>query len=645
MPLLTATDVAKYYGPDLIFAGVTFQVDARDRVGLVGPNGAGKTTLFRVLLGEATAEEGSFTAARGLRFGYLRQRREQQSHLTAFEHALRVFSPVLELEAQVEQAAAQLEAPEVVGDLERLDAAVARHVEVCQRFEEAGGNEFRARAKEVLFRLGFDESSLGQPVETLSGGQKNRLALVEVLLQETDVLLLDEPTNHLDIDSTEWLEDYLSKYPGAAVVASHDRYFLDAVCTKVWELEGGQLKTYRGNYSAYRQQQQAEREASLHRYQVEQRYLKKQMAWIEWQEAMTSHDHLVAARSRRRMLEKRDWAEKPVEPKEAKLWFPDPGKGGREVAYLEDVDKAYGDNVVFTGATLHLVRGNRVGLIGPNGSGKSTLLRIMLGQEPADAGIVKCGTGITVAEYHQEHQNLDLSRTPLEEVLWLRPDLKPVEARTFLGSLLFTGDDVMRPLREFSGGEQSRMALAKIMLSKASVLALDEPTNHLDLLSRIALERALKQFNGTLLIVSHDRYFLDELVTQLVIVKGGTVEVFDGNYTAYVRSLQLRAEEEEQTRREAERQERHRRKRAAIEARRADARQPAQPIPPPKAKELEREIADREARLHELVHKLGRPDLYDNQYQATRTQQEYAALKRDVEGLYAEWEAVLEAAG
>lgn len=641
MPLLVATNLAKYFGSESVFSGVSFQLDPGDRVGMVGPNGAGKTTLFRLLAGELEPDEGRLIRPASLRCGYLRQQRVFTGDTSVFDHAVEVFRPLLDLEKQTHAAARRLETPEVLADSRQLEQALAHHADSCRQFEEAGGHMFRARTRELLFRLGFTEASTAQPVSTLSGGQKNRLALAEVLLEDTDALLLDEPTNHLDIESTEWLEEYLRRYQGALLVVSHDRYFLDSVCTGIWELAGGRLRTYRGNYSASRQQREAERQALEARYRAEQRYLKRQLAWIEWQEAMTSHDHRIAARSRRRMLEKREWVEKPVEPKEAKLWFPDPGKGGHEVCLLEDVSKQYGDHVVFTGVNLHLVRGDRVGIIGPNGSGKSTLLRIILGEESPSAGVVKRGTGITVAEYHQEHEDLDLSRSPLAEIRSVRPDFSPTQARTFLGSLLFTGEEALRPLHEFSGGERSRLALAKIMVSKASVLALDEPTNHLDLNSRRALEKALAEFRGTLLIVSHDRYFLDQLVTQLLIVRNGAVQRFAGNYAAYVRHLHEQAAETERRRREEERRRRYQCRERRVEQERARQRRRTASTPDP-ADTLAEDIARRETRLHELVQQLGRPDLYQRPHDAARTQREYTALKREVEALYEQWEQALE---
>ncbi len=546
MSLLTASQLAKSYGPDDIFAGVEVAIPQGARIGLVGPNGAGKTTLLRLMAGLEEPSRGAVRRARGVRVGYLPQEAalRSASEGTLWEEMLDAFAGLRQQEAEL----ARLEA--AMGDPAQYEAALERYGPLQHEFEIAGGYLYETRIRQVLTGLNFEPVDFDRPVAQLSGGQKTRALLGRLLLEAPDLLILDEPTNHLDIHAVEWLEGWINDWGGAVLIVSHDRYFLDQVVTVVWELAFGALTEYRGNYSAYVVQRADRASRQATEYSAQQSVIAKEQEFIRRNMA-GQNTRQAKGRLRRldRLMASDDGlVDRPREAATLKLNLSTQLRSGDRVIETHDLAVGYADDgkVLFRAPDVLLWREECAALIGPNGVGKTTFLKTLLGELPPLAGTVKLGSSLKVGYFAQAHEGLNPERTVMEEVQAAQ-EMTPGRARDYLAKFLFTGDDVFKRVEVLSGGERGRVALAKLALEGANLLLLDEPTNHLDIPSQEILQAVLAEFPGTILLVSHDRYLIDALATQIWSVEAGALEVFKGSWSEYVRVRERDTEREKET--------------------------------------------------------------------------------------------------
>jgi len=527
MSLLTGSNLAKSYGAQDVFAGVHVTVPHNARIALVGPNGAGKTTLLRILCGLEEPSAGEVSRARGLTLGYLPQEAHLDGDLTLYRAMLEVFA---DLRAQ-EEALRQMEME--MADPARFEALAEKYSLLSERFEQAGGYTYEARIRQVLGGLGFDVGDVHRPLSRLSGGQKTRALLARLLLEAPALLVLDEPTNHLDIRAVEWLEETLANWPGAVLLVSHDRYFLDRLVNTVWALENGRLEVYSGNYSAYVRQRAERRARQQAEYEAQQAYIARTEAYIRRYKA---GQRAREARGREKRLKRLAPVEKPREPPRLRLDLRPDLRSGDKVLETHGLVVGYPeDGPLFTCPDLLLWRGECAALIGPNGAGKTTFLRTILQQTPPLAGEARLGVSVKVGYFAQAHEGLHPDWTPLQEILAAQ-EMLVSQARHYLARFLFSGDDVFKPIAALSGGERGRLALALLALQGANFLLLDEPTDHLDIPSQEVLQEALAAFEGTILLVSHDRYLIDALATQVWVLEGGELRVYPGGYTEVVQA-------------------------------------------------------------------------------------------------------------
>ncbi|MDX1995155.1 MAG: ABC-F family ATP-binding cassette domain-containing protein [bacterium] len=539
MTLLTTKNLSKFYGGDEVFSGITVEVPQKARIALVGPNGAGKTTLLNLLISHDQPTEGEIFISKSTRIGFLPQRPELAGQHTLWEEQIRAFEGLRALEAQLHQLTDDL------ADPAKHDQALAAYGQVQEQFEHAGGYTYETRIRMVLQGVGFKESDFEMPLPRLSGGQKTRAMLARLLLEAPDLLVLDEPTNHLDIEAVEWLENFLHDFPGAVLAVSHDRYFMDAFASTIWELEWGNLETYRGNYSHY-VHQRAERHERLEKeYEAQQEFIAKEMDYIR--KHMGSR-WTAQAKGRLKKLEtlKRRGkiiAKPRAQRQEMNLRIQAAVRSGDKVLMAKELAVGYPDaeKPLFRIHDITLYRGETAALIGPNGVGKSTFLKTVIGQLAPLSGETRLGAGVRVGYFAQAHELLSPNNTLIDEVTAVKP--MPIsEARNLLAQFLFTGDDVFRTVGTLSGGERGRLALAKLQLDGANLLLLDEPTNHLDIDSQEVLEEALASFSGTVLLVSHDRYLIDALATQIWAASPGRLDIFKGTYREFLAARQAAAQ-------------------------------------------------------------------------------------------------------
>lgn len=620
MPLLSVTDVSKAYGDREIFGGVTFSLEPKERVALIGRNGTGKTTLLRLLAGRDAPDYGRITLAGWARQAYLPQTPEGPSETPVLAHVLAGAADVRALEARLRTLEHQMAAPEVHNDPGRLESVMEEYAHVREHFEHAGGFAIETRARMVLSGLGFREADYDRPLGVLSGGWCVRAELARALLTEPDLLLLDEPTNHLDLATTEWLEDYLTSFPGACVVVSHDRYLLDAVTSRTLELDDGRVESYPGPYSAY-VRLKTEKVRLLQESRARQQ---EEIARLEdYIRRYKDGQRAAQAKSRMKMLARveTEMAEVPREQRTMRMKITSSPGSGRMVARLKSVKKAFDGYEVLSDVNLEIYRGDRIGLLGPNGAGKSTLLRLVGGLESPTSGTMTLGAGVRPRYFAQESTRaLDVDRTVLDAVLGDRAML-PEQVRGYLGRFLFTGDDVFKRIGMLSGGERQRLLLAMLLLDEPNLLLLDEPTNHLDIASREALEAALQEFPGTMIVATHDRYLLERLARRILTVDDRGVSDFKGTYH------ELREHRARETARGPARPQ----SRAAKSSKKE--RGPARPAKPTFDQVAER-IAAAEADLRDAAAWLGDPDLYRDPERARAMRLRYEDADRRLASLY-----------
>lgn len=529
--LLACSHVDKKFNDVPLFSDVTFHINEMERVALVGSNGAGKTTLLRIIAGELTADSGEITTAKDKTIGYLPQQLGYHSENSIYEELLEVKSEIVELDRSIRNMEKQMQ--HVSG--KELESLLEKYHRLQTEFEAKDGYACKSKIMGIINGLGFGGKDMEQCINTLSGGQRTRVALGKLLLLEPDLLILDEPTNHLDLPSIQWLENYLSNYKGGVLIVSHDRYFLDRIAEKVVEIEHGKAISFTGNYSAYAEKKEQLRHIQLKEYENYIRNVKHQEEVIEKLRSFNREKSIKRAESREKMLEKMTPVEKPVEAQKTMHFELTPEKNsGNDVLYVDDFSKSFGEKHLFEHISFDIHRGERAAIIGKNGTGKTTLLKILCELEAADSGIAKLGTNVEIGYYDQEHNVLHDDKTIFDEIHDDYPDLNNTRIRNVLAAFLFTGDDVYKKISLLSGGEKGRVSLAKLMLSKANFLLLDEPTNHLDIESKEILEEALNQYTGTVLYVSHDRYFINKTATRIMELTEHKLLSYQGNYSYYL---------------------------------------------------------------------------------------------------------------
>ena len=529
--ILSCQGICKSFGEKVILNDASFHIEEREKAALIGNNGAGKTTLLRIIMEEISADSGQVVLMKDKKIGYLAQYQEIKGHRTIYEELLSTKQYIIDMEDRMR--AAEIQMKHASG--EELERLMNTYTRLTHEFELENGYAYKSELMGVLKGLGFTEEDFNKQIETLSGGQKTRVALGKLLISKPDILLLDEPTNHLDMESISWLETYLLNYPGAVFIVSHDRYFLDKVVTKVIEIDAGQVRMYSGNYSAYAEKKAQLRDAQYKAYLNQQREIKHQEAVIVKLKSFNREKSIRRAESREKMLGKIQRIEKPTEVQSQMRLSLEPRViSGNDVLTVEELSKSFPEQTLFTDISFQIKRGERVALIGNNGTGKTTMLKILNDLIPADSGTFTLGSKVQIGYYDQEHHVLHPEKTIFEEISDTYPTLTETEIRNMLAAFLFTNDDVFKLISSLSGGERGRVSLAKLMLSEANFLILDEPTNHLDIASKEILEEALNSYTGTVLYVSHDRYFINQTATRILELTNQAVVNYIGDYDYYL---------------------------------------------------------------------------------------------------------------
>ncbi len=632
MSILVGSNLAREFGADEIFSSVNIEIPHAARIALVGPNGAGKTTLLNLLIGLDLPSGGTIHRAKGLRIGFLPQRPELLGSHTLGEELNAAFEPLRAMETRLRDLEHQIAAEM---DTDRHNELLNAYGELQEQYESAGGYTYESRIKSVIQGLGFKPEDVERPLSILSGGQKTRAVLGRLLLEQPDLLAMDEPTNHLDIDAVEWLEGFLKEFPGAVLVVSHDRYFMDAVATTIWELDFGTLETYRGSYSHYVRQREERHERLFKEYEAQQEMIAKEEEYIRRNLAGQNTKQAKGRRTRLERLKRDELIRRPHTRDTMYLRMGHTMRSGDQVLMTRKLVVGYADAdaPLFYAPDITLRRGEVAALIGANGTGKSTFVKTVIGQTPPLAGEVRIGASVKVGYFAQAHESLNPSNTLLDEVFSAK-EMPISAARDLLAQFLFTGDDVFRTVDTLSGGERGRVALAKLALTGANLLLLDEPTNHLDIPSQEILQNVLADFPGTILLVSHDRYLIDALATQIWSVTPGQLEVFTGNYREFSAARDAR--------------------RAAREAEKVKATSVKQPNGKSEKKhglsphqlqkridQLEAAIPALEARLEETLHELNRASAAANGARVRQLTEQYQQLEIELHETMSEWERLL----
>lgn len=514
------------FGAAPIFSKVNFSIENNARIGLVGPNGAGKTTLLKIMTGRQEASQGEFTVNKGIELGYIAQEHDFDEEKSIWEEMLTVFQPLIDQGQQLEKLQyAIADHPEDEDLLRRLDQAQ-------YNFEQAGGYTYQAEIKSMLNGFNFPEATWGKQIANLSGGEKTRLSFVKLLLKKPPLLLLDEPTNYLDLDTLDWLEAFLKNYPGAILTVSHDQYFLDHLATQIFELQHGELTVFKGNYSQYLAQRELRDQQQEAAYEKQQEEIKREEEFI--QKNIVRASTTKQAQSRRKALEKMELVDPPKHKSKVRIKFDSARPSGKEVLILKDLAVGYPDKTMLKDISFQINKGDRVAIIGQNGIGKSTLLKTVMKQLPVKSGTIKYGASLDIGYYDQELQGIDYSKTVIDTIWDRHKDMNEKDIRSILASFLFTAKDIDKQVSQLSGGQRARLTLTVLSMEHNNFLLMDEPTNHLDLDAKEVLEKALADYDGTLLFVSHDRYFINELANKIVVAKNGQAKIYEGNYTYYL---------------------------------------------------------------------------------------------------------------
>lgn len=631
MALFSASNLQKFFGTDVIFSGASFEIQEGDHIGLVGVNGSGKTTLFRVLTGDLPSDGGEIYQASSAVIGYMEQHVCRDLEKSAYSEVLTVFAPLLAMERELEEINHRLQAK--AGNLDEL---IDRQALLTEQFEREGGLTCRARARSALLGLGFDDAQMAQPIGVLSGGQKAKLQLAKMLLSGANLLLLDEPTNHLDIASVEWLEDFLRAYHGAFLVISHDRYFLDRITQRTFEMENGHLTTYKGNYTSFLAQKEETRLAMQRKYDNTKREITRLEGVVAQQRQWNREKNIRTAESKLKVIERLESTlERPEDSPEAlRFDFSIRQRGGNDVLITDELGLAFGEKRLFSNVNLHIRRGERVFLIGPNGCGKTSFFKTILGIYQPTEGEIRFGAGIDVGYYDQIQANLNLDKTVIDEIWDAYPRMTQTEVRNALAVFLFRGEDVFKPVSALSGGERARVLLLRLMLSQDNFLLLDEPTNHLDITSCEALEDALQSYEGTLFIVSHDRYLINKIADKVYSFEEDGVSCTLGGYDAYLEAARAR-KPEAQTAVQTESS-------RAVEYRVRKEQQAALRKSKAALRRIETEIEETEALIASLEEQLGDPEIVSDYEAVARLSHELEEARAKSEEQLSRWTEISE---
>lgn len=635
MIALSCTGIGKMYGIDAILEDISFTVNVGDKVGLIGVNGAGKTTLMKILAGIETKDEGEIFISKEMTTGYLEQNTQIDLNISAFDYCETIFEDIFD----IEQKMRSLEKEMANSHHPSYQKVLNDYAHLQHEFELHNGYAVSSKIRGVLNGLGFDQNEHHKPINTLSGGQKSRVGIARLLLRQPDILFLDEPTNHLDIDAIRWLETYLKDYNGTVILISHDRYFLDQVITHVYEIEDHELHIYKGKYSDFVSQKAAAFEAAQKKYEIEQKEIKKQEDLIRKFKERGTEKLAKRAKSREKRLAQLAPAERPkVFKAHFHLNLATNSTSGREILKAENLSKAYDTHAVFKNLTFDIYRGERIGLIGPNGVGKTTLFKILIDALSQDSGSLEWGHQVEKGYYDQELRNLSLEKSVLEEIHDENPHLNLTEVRSLLGAFLFSNDDVDKKIYQLSGGERGRVSMLKLMLSKANTLFLDEPTNHLDIYSKESLEDALTAYEGTIVAISHDRYFLNKIATKIFELTPNGLNVYWGNYD-YMQSkkaeqllLETQTEAQPEMTKTQQKEIQRKEKEQKAELRKLKNRYA----------EIEKTIASKEEEAETMELKLCDPEVFSNPDISMSIQKDLLGLKAEIEALYSEFEKLLE---
>lgn len=633
--ILSCQSICKSFGEKVILQDASFHIEEREKAALIGNNGAGKTTLLRIIMEEISADSGQVVIAKDKKIGYLAQYQDIHGHHTIYEELMTTKQYILDMEDKIRSL--EQEMKYVAGD--KLESLMNSYTRLTHQFELENGYAYKSEIVGVLKGLGFEEEDYGKQIENLSGGQKTRVALGKLLISKPDILLLDEPTNHLDMESIAWLETYLLNYPGAVFIVSHDRYFLDKVVTKIVEIEAAQMRMYEGNYSAYALKKAQLRDAQYKAYLNQQREIKHQEAVITKLRSFNREKSIKRAESRVKMLDKIQRIEKPIEiDNQMRISLEPRFISGNDVLTVEGLSKAFPGQTLFTDINFEIKRGGRVALIGNNGTGKTTILKILNGIVDADAGRFALGSKVQIGYYDQEHHVLHMEKTIFQEISDTYPTLTETEIRNMLAAFLFTGDDVFKLISSLSGGERGRVSLAKLMLSEANFLILDEPTNHLDIASKEILEEALNSYTGTVLYVSHDRYFINQTATRIMDLTNQAIVNYIGDYDYYLEKKEemtriyapvqeTAAQEVKENVSETKLTWQQQKEEQALKRKREN-----------ELKKVEARIEELETRDKEIDETMVLPDICTNVAECTKLSREKAAIAEELEGLYEKWE-------
>ena len=631
--ILSCHNLSKSFGEKIILKDASFHIEDREKAALIGNNGAGKTTLLRIIMDELPCDSGNVVISRDKNIGYLAQYQDIHGHHSIYEELLTTKQHILDMESRLRT----LEQDMKDASGEALESLMNTYTRLSHQFELENGYAYKSEVTGVLKGLGFEEEDFTKQIETLSGGQKTRVALGKLLLSKPDILLLDEPTNHLDMESISWLETYLLNYPGAVLIVSHDRYFLDKVVTKVIEIEAGNILSYNGNYSSFALKKAQLRDAQYKAYLNQQREIKHQEAVIAKLKSFNREKSIRRAESREKMLDKIQRLDKPMEiQNQMRISLEPRFISGNDVLSVEGLSKSFPGQTLFTNISFKIKRGERVALIGNNGTGKTTMLKILNGILEADAGEFTLGSKVQIGYYDQEHHVLHTEKTIFQEISDTYPTLTETEIRNMLAAFLFTGDDVFKEISALSGGERGRVSLAKLMLSEANFLILDEPTNHLDIASKEILEEALNSYTGTVLYVSHDRYFINQTATRILDLTNQAVVNYIGDYDYYLEKKDELTEKyapaqaaeaevknisESKLTWQQQKEEEARKRKLANELKKVEAR-----------------IEELETRDKEIDETLVLPDVCTNVARCTELSREKDAVLEELETLYERWE-------
>ena len=637
--ILACQNICKAFGDNEVLKNASFHIEEREKAAIVGINGAGKSTLLKIIIGEMAADDGQTVINKGATIGYLAQHQEMQSGNTIFDELLTVKQDVLDLEARIRSMELSMKQAEGAELQELMD----QYARLSHEFEQKNGYAWKSEITGVLKGLGFTEEDFSKHVDTLSGGQKTRVSLGKLLLSKPDIIMLDEPTNHLDMGSITWLETFLMNYQGAVLIVSHDRYFLNRVVTKVIEIDQGEVTTFMGNYSDYAQKKAMLREAQMQAYLNQQREIKHQEEVIAKLKSFNREKSIKRAESREKMLDKLDVLDKPSEVKaDMHIELEPRVVSGNDVLTVLGLSKAFPPQTLFKNIDFEIKRGERVALIGSNGTGKTTILKILNQVLPADEGEVHLGSRVQIGYYDQEHHVLHMEKTVFEELSDAYPTLTNTKIRNVLAAFLFTGDDVFKRIKDLSGGERGRVSLAKLMLSEANFLILDEPTNHLDIVSKEVLEDALNHYTGTVLFVSHDRYFINTVATRILDLENQGLTNYIGNYDYYLEKKDTMVNFTAAPTETAAAVEASAETDSKLDWKQQKEQQAQLRKKQNELKKVESRIEELENRDKEIDAELEKKEIFTNVAEVTKLSKEKDAIQTKLEELYEKWEELSE---